>query len=383
MSFIVFDLEWNQCPQGKHKENPKLPFEVIEIGAVRMNEKMQICDSFHELVKPKVYRTLHHMTRQVINITEKDLADKRSFPEVASDFFDWCGEDPVFCTWGPGDLIELERNLAFHKMPSPFPFPLFYYDIQKISSIEFSDGKTRLSLEKAVDALNIPKQDDFHDAYADALYTAHVCEHMSAEQLRAHVSVDYYRTPANIDEEIHLKFSDYTKFVSRSFSSSERAMADTQVKENYCPECGRKCHKQIPWFPAGSHNYLSVSTCPEHGLVKGKVRLRTNTEERVFAIKTQRLITSEDAEKLSRKNASAAKRAAMLARAAENGELLPSGSARGKNSAGKTTAQAGQGKAAKMKAAAGAKKNGSFKPGKAKSRRKTASYPYQKENVKK
>ena len=35
MNYIIFDLEWNQCPQGKTRENPKLPFEIIEIGAIR------------------------------------------------------------------------------------------------------------------------------------------------------------------------------------------------------------------------------------------------------------------------------------------------------------------------------------------------------------
>ena len=28
MNYIVFDLEWNQSPGGKAKENPKLPFEM-------------------------------------------------------------------------------------------------------------------------------------------------------------------------------------------------------------------------------------------------------------------------------------------------------------------------------------------------------------------
>ena len=30
MDYVIFDLEWNQCPYGKGKENPKLPFEIID-----------------------------------------------------------------------------------------------------------------------------------------------------------------------------------------------------------------------------------------------------------------------------------------------------------------------------------------------------------------
>ena len=31
MNYVVFDLEWNQCPYGKEREVRRLPFEIIEI----------------------------------------------------------------------------------------------------------------------------------------------------------------------------------------------------------------------------------------------------------------------------------------------------------------------------------------------------------------
>ena len=43
MDYVIFDLEWNQCPYGKGKENPKLPFEIIEIGAVKMRSACPSC----------------------------------------------------------------------------------------------------------------------------------------------------------------------------------------------------------------------------------------------------------------------------------------------------------------------------------------------------
>ena len=38
MNYIVFDLEWNQCPYGKDRENKRLPFEIIEFGAVKLDD---------------------------------------------------------------------------------------------------------------------------------------------------------------------------------------------------------------------------------------------------------------------------------------------------------------------------------------------------------
>ena len=59
MHYIVFDLEWNQCPEGKEKEEKGLPFEIVEIGAVKLDENFRLVDTFHTMVKPQVYRWIH------------------------------------------------------------------------------------------------------------------------------------------------------------------------------------------------------------------------------------------------------------------------------------------------------------------------------------
>ena len=73
MDYVIFDLEWNQCPYGKEKENPKLPFEIIEIGAVKMDGERNVVGTFHRIVKPVVYQHLHHRTRERICRTESHL----------------------------------------------------------------------------------------------------------------------------------------------------------------------------------------------------------------------------------------------------------------------------------------------------------------------
>ena len=49
MNYIVFDLEWNQSPGGKKYSNSRLPFEIIEIGAVKMNEQREVAVSYTHL----------------------------------------------------------------------------------------------------------------------------------------------------------------------------------------------------------------------------------------------------------------------------------------------------------------------------------------------
>ena len=36
-NYIVFDLEWNQSPEGKENSVESMPFEIIEVGAVKMD----------------------------------------------------------------------------------------------------------------------------------------------------------------------------------------------------------------------------------------------------------------------------------------------------------------------------------------------------------
>ena len=40
MNYIVLDLEWNQACNHEF-ENPRIPFEIIEIGAVKLNSKYE------------------------------------------------------------------------------------------------------------------------------------------------------------------------------------------------------------------------------------------------------------------------------------------------------------------------------------------------------
>lgn len=307
MNYIVLDLEWNQCPYGKKKEDPSLPFEIVEIGAVRLNGGFEEAGVFHETVQPVLYKKLHYMTRSVIHMTEKDFEGKRTFPEVFTDFISWCGEDPVFCTWGPGDLTELQRNVRWHinrgslDLIWPFTFPLFFSDVQKVFSLVREDGKLRRSLEWAVNDLSVEKGSSFHDAFSDALYTAQVMRRLPGESFGKYLSIDTYVTPATRRDEIFVQYDKYTKFISKSFHDRNDVMRDRVVVSTCCSLCGERAKKKIRWFSDNGKNFLCVAVCGQHGLVKGKIRIRQNGDGEWFAIKTVRPITPGEYEAVLKK----------------------------------------------------------------------------------
>ena len=116
MDYVVLDLEWNQASDSRDARNRLLTFEIIEIGAVKLNSRMEIVDTFEELIRPQVYDTMHHITEKLIGIHMKDLSGCRTFDVVMKDFLAWCGEDFMFGTWGPQDLTELQKNMRFFGM---------------------------------------------------------------------------------------------------------------------------------------------------------------------------------------------------------------------------------------------------------------------------
>ena len=121
MNYIVFDLEWNQSPEGKERSDRYLQFEIVEIGAVKLDQNRKPIGEFRRLVKPQVYEELHFKIQEVTGLEmELLLREGQPFEQVIREFLEWCGlEDYRFCSWGPMDLTELERNIAYYGMEIP------------------------------------------------------------------------------------------------------------------------------------------------------------------------------------------------------------------------------------------------------------------------
>ena len=119
MDIIVLDLEWNQNSEGKKDRDAEKPiFEIIEIGAVKLNDKYEITDKFSQLIKPQIYHTMHKITADLIHLQMKELNNGKNFSEVMEEFINWCGNDYIFATWGPLDLLELQRNISYYMITS-------------------------------------------------------------------------------------------------------------------------------------------------------------------------------------------------------------------------------------------------------------------------
>lgn len=302
MTYIVFDLEWNQAAK-KGLENPDLSFEIIEIGAVKMNEQGQIFDEFSCLIRPVIYPELYSRIREVVRIPRQELERGIDFVTAYEQFITWCGEEYIFCTWGTMDLTELQHNIEFYNLPNPFPKPLYYYDVQKLYSLYYEDGKSRRALDHTIRELGYRTSEPYHRAMSDAFYTAMVLATIDMEKMGQFVSVDYFHEPQTKEDEVYLVFDEYSKFVSREFESKETAMQDAQVASMVCFRCGNNVKRVLPWFSDNGRFYLGLAACPKHGYLKGKIRVKkAHDGEGIFMVKTQRFVSEEEAEKVRDRN---------------------------------------------------------------------------------
>ncbi len=300
MNYIVLDFEWNQSNTGREPEVKVIPFEIIDIGAVKLNSDREMIDEYNQLVKPAVYQQMHRITSSLIHLRMKDLEKGKPFMEVIREFFSWCGDDYVYCTWGPLDLYELQRNMNYYNMEPLSDVPIRFLDVQKLFSIAYEDSKLRRSLEYAIDYLKIEKDVPFHRAYSDAYYTAKVLSGLS-EDILVNYSIDTYVLPRSRQEEVHVMFHDYMKYISREFSDKQKALDDKEVISTKCYLCHKNLRKKIRWFSPNGKHYYSVSFCPIHGYMKSKIRIRHSENNNIYVVKTSKFISEEECQKIIQK----------------------------------------------------------------------------------
>lgn len=120
MHYVVMDLEWNQAMSSKSSVFNKLPIhlrgEIIEIGAVKLNEDMTPGEEFQIDVKPMYFKRMHYKVKKLTGFDRERLAAGVSFPEALAQFRAWCGDDVTFLTWGCDDQGILEQNIIIHDL---------------------------------------------------------------------------------------------------------------------------------------------------------------------------------------------------------------------------------------------------------------------------
>lgn len=275
MQFIVLDLEWNQPlsynSTAYKSSGGKLIFEMIQIGAVKLNENREVIDSFSQLIQPTQYIRLHPRIKRITQISQDDLADAPQFPEALQLFETWCGDDYALLTWGCDDISVLNQNITFFECESHLGA---IYDMQRLFGEITGEAKERKGLKAAMDHYEIVPSDDkaFHNAVNDAYYTALVfAKFPDPEKV-----LNY---PLKAKQLLHTEKRRKTALsVVRVTKSRAESLESTAAQHPSCPICGKKQELSAGYLKQGDDRYTALAQCPDHGLYFIKLHFDKNEE---------------------------------------------------------------------------------------------------------
>ncbi len=250
MQYVVFDLEWNNV-YGR-KINGFIN-EIIEIGAVKLDEDLNEISTFSGFVKPSIGKKLRGSVKKLTNITNDDVLGGEPFTQAFSDFRKWIGSQPtLILTWGDGDIRVLIENYKYLNGIAFIPFLTDYVDLQTFVQRRVKTEKgQQIGLGKAAEALGI---DDTTFSHHRALDDSK----LSAECFRKVFDfneLQNYIRPCGTEFYAKLAFKPYP------ISNLKNPLVDKKQLVYVCPECRVNAQRQKEW-KYSNRFFRTIFRCP-------------------------------------------------------------------------------------------------------------------------
>lgn len=176
MNYVIVDFEMNPVAK-EYKEERKIScMEIIEIGAVILNESFLELGEFKTLVKPRYNDEIYKKYETLTGISTQMVSSAPDFVTAYEAFVNWCesyGEEYEVHAWSDSDYHQIvaemeQKNYDNEAAKKPLAH---WYDFQK----EYTEklGLERImSLDKALNYAGLGFEGRMHDALWDAKNTA-------------------------------------------------------------------------------------------------------------------------------------------------------------------------------------------------------------------
>lgn len=177
MKHIVVDMEMNSLAKEYKEERAICGLEIIEIGAVVLDEQYQEIGSFKTLVKPQYNDVIKPYYEKLTRITTTMVANAPVFNEALKMFCSWCksyNDEITIYQWSETDLDQVisEMKLKNIILAAEDQSLLSHWaDFQN----EFGEKlnlSNAVSLKNAVMYAGVEFEGAEHDALDDARNTA-------------------------------------------------------------------------------------------------------------------------------------------------------------------------------------------------------------------
>lgn len=236
MQVVVVDLEWNG---GYSKKAHGYFNEIIEIGAVKLDETMRVVDEFSQQIRPVVSKKLSTIVTDLTHISAEELEDGTTFAKMMRRFAAWIGNEPTaILTWSTTDLLVLMENCRFFYGKQEIPFLGNYMDFQAYAQVRMgvSDGQ-QLGLAKAGELLGIPEDSlSLHRALDDSRLTAKVLQKVYEQE-------SFNAAILPVDAEFYRRIT----FKTTVISDIDNPLVKRSELAFDCPVCGRDLRRRGQW----------------------------------------------------------------------------------------------------------------------------------------
>lgn len=253
MAFVIIDLEFNNLVDIKkylpniYEDNPYLKNldidnEIIEIGAIKLDNYMKPIKEVKAFIKPSIIKILNPKISEITNITEKDLELGIEFVEGMDMIKSLVDEGDIVCSWAKDDIIHIIRNSNYHGYKD-LSWLKNYLDIQEYST-KILGKKKSLSLKNALEEFKIKMDNNtLHDALNDAVYTSLVFKRIyNLKAVKGYIIKDVFNMPALEVQNLKEYKVDETKIFDK------------------CPKCGIKIELEEKLIPF-KWRYISIGMC--------------------------------------------------------------------------------------------------------------------------
>lgn len=174
MHKLVVDLEMADKYLKEYQGNIKFIHEIIQIGAVLLDDNNNEITRYETLVKPK-YSYIRPKINKLTGITDDMLVDAPCVEEALQGLISIIDDldNTILCTWSDSDVNVISKEIELKSIHNEYISKLCenYHDVQ----IEF-DNKVgfdrQVSLSNALDLVGIDFEGRAHGALADAINTA-------------------------------------------------------------------------------------------------------------------------------------------------------------------------------------------------------------------
>ena len=236
MQFIVMDLEWNNT--YAKKANGYIN-EIIEIGAVKLDEELETVDTFSCIIRSQIGKKLRGTVKRLTHLTNADINAGMPFTKAFSVFRKWIGnEETVILTWGDGDIRVLLDNFKYLNGIKVIPFLNKYCDLQKsFQKINNSSKGQQTGLLAAAEMVGIdPEMFIHHRALGDSMLTAEIFKKIYSTD---RISADFIEC----NEEFYSKLL----YKAKVIRNIDNPLVDKKRLNHTCEACGTACEQLTKW----------------------------------------------------------------------------------------------------------------------------------------